>query len=720
MEEARDLREAAEEILVSPTYAPHLFLCGRPVVGAQDEAVAAVVSHAPDPVEPFSAPSNLVGRQALVMKDRVVETLNALREAEAGRPSRRGGTADLAKAQAASTAAETLALIHKALSSIDACLRRQDLAGATDRLDELSVLEREFVGTTPEAERAVRAIKQAVAAKRAATTHAVVTQWINTLVVATAEGARAVLDSTRGHGLDDEAIHELLDDEAIHELLDDEAIHELLDPLASNVLAVAHVHPSTTTDPGQLLERLSPPAAAAAVRATADALATNILAPALAGTAVLVPIKLPPTKRARGEALVAVVRGGDKSIASIALALRYLFAPMLAASPGGTTKKLLHRLWWGAALDRLELSSTYLGSHTPQQGGLAVALLATSANSTVVEGLEEWVQSQGIDTKGLLKETFADLPRHEAIDQRRRIIAKARHICMTQFGTTVTIDEESCDTTITSIKGRHKANNPGGAAHDHTPTTDASIVRITPQGRWAPDGWPTSTAEHSFFRLERVQVSKAATDIATLAKETLQQASHNPNGHILVQAARETLAVYRAIIPATTTTADPRTAAIVHNDAIFLAHQAAILGQTADTRTADQIPHLRELAEQVIVQQLKTQRNAIRATIKTQRLALMETPVQQAMDHIQHLKDTWEPVLPESTTKACIDHLTDTLLQAIIASVKEGAPELNRAQASAAAHALEAVAPPPDIPHAAEAQALAKRLRNTSMQVDTP
>jgi Centromere/kinetochore Zw10 len=211
---------------------------------------------------------------------------------------------------------------------------------------------------------------------------------------------------------------------------------------------------------------------------------------------------------------------------------------------------------------------------------------------------------------------------------------------------------------------------------------------------------PQPSEGMSIFKLHRAAVSDTAQKIMELVRRTMDEAIA-PYGEsllsvLLYRTARDMLDLFRAIIPSTHATeinSLPRTAAVLHNDCVFLAHHCLTLGmeykerfpEGTDTRGqllqqacifVDMVPPFRELADKAMGDMLEEQRDqlwelvGVRVKLLGQALesneSLMEwndaeTALKAGLHHLKHLSQAWKPVLAYEVYNSSIGFLVDTM-----------------------------------------------------------
>jgi centromere/kinetochore protein ZW10 len=188
------------------------------------------------------------------------------------------------------------------------------------------------------------------------------------------------------------------------------------------------------------------------------------------------------------------------------------------------------------------------------------------------------------------------------------------------------------------------------------------------------------------FTIPPCRVSMTATQLMQLCRDTLDEAvvaSPQPIAAVLYQTARHVLDLYRAM----TTPKDPRTAAIVHNDAVYLSHHCLTLGLEYQSRFADKnmtcifvdmVPLFRQMAQDALGNELERQEQSLRemvapnislwgASLASNQVMAewidAKTALEQAMRHLeQELLHVWRPLLAKSVLDRSLQYLLDSLL----------------------------------------------------------
>jgi centromere/kinetochore protein ZW10 len=210
----------------------------------------------------------------------------------------------------------------------------------------------------------------------------------------------------------------------------------------------------------------------------------------------------------------------------------------------------------------------------------------------------------------------------------------------------------------------------------------------------------------SVFQLHKSSISETSYKIMTLVRKTMDEAvtqtSHEEESPLsllaptLYRTAREILSLFRAIIPAShgsEVAHVPRTAAVLHNDCVYLAHNCLTLGleykeqfpEAKDARGklleqtcifVDMVPLFRELADRAMGDMLDMQKHQI-AEIAGTRITLLgkalasdeslhewseaETALAAGIYHLRHLSQAWKPILSTQVFGRSMGYLADAI-----------------------------------------------------------
>ena len=211
------------------------------------------------------------------------------------------------------------------------------------------------------------------------------------------------------------------------------------------------------------------------------------------------------------------------------------------------------------------------------------------------------------------------------------------------------------------------------------------------------------------FKLHKSSVSQTSSKLMALCRATMDEAVsfqvQDPASPLaslpatLYRTSREMLDLFRAIIPAThggEVMSIPRTAAVLHNDCVFLAHHCLTLGLeykdkfplapgTEDTRGqmlrqtcmfVDMVPSFRELAERSMGDMLERQKGQL-WEILGERISLLseslrsneslvewgeaETALKAGLYHLSHLGQSWKPILSREVFGRAMGYLCDVI-----------------------------------------------------------
>jgi len=231
-------------------------------------------------------------------------------------------------------------------------------------------------------------------------------------------------------------------------------------------------------------------------------------------------------------------------------------------------------------------------------------------------------------------------------------------------------------------------------------------------------GSPASLDDNplSPFLFPQCSISTTAQQMYNLVRKTLDDASHPNLAHelealppVLYRASRELLDLFRIIIPtqyASEVASIPRTAALLHNDCVFLAHEASLLGaeykgkfnsfsssKDADVDDnpgrqnkmqllsgvctfVDSVPPFRDLATKSMGAMIELQKSQLYELVSP-RLANFEralcsnesvsewddaeTALSAALYHLRHLSQAWSQVLSRGVYHLAMGNLVDTV-----------------------------------------------------------
>jgi centromere/kinetochore protein ZW10 len=213
----------------------------------------------------------------------------------------------------------------------------------------------------------------------------------------------------------------------------------------------------------------------------------------------------------------------------------------------------------------------------------------------------------------------------------------------------------------------------------------------------------------ALFKLHRSSVSDTAFKLMTTCRSIMEEAVSipvfaptDPLSSLaagLYRAAREGLSMYRAIIPvsyAKEIANVPRTAAVLHNDCVYLAHHCHTLGLEYKPRFppaepddakgqllrqtcmfVDMVPLFREIADRSLGEMLDKQAQQVSSLVgeRTQLLGKAlssnedlaewsdaETALEAGLYHLRHLAETWRPILATDILNRSMSFLADVML----------------------------------------------------------
>ncbi len=227
------------------------------------------------------------------------------------------------------------------------------------------------------------------------------------------------------------------------------------------------------------------------------------------------------------------------------------------------------------------------------------------------------------------------------------------------------------------------------------------------------------------FRLSRCSVSDTANKLVALVRKTMDECvsvvgvTHDSQLAILrptlYKTAREMFSLYRTIIPANhgrEVANIPRTAAVLHNDAVFLAHHCLTLGleykekfpaiDEDDARGkllkqtcifVDMVPLFRELADTALNDMLDLQKHqlaeivgsrityfgqALRSDESVHEWSEAETALAAGIYHLRHLAQAWNSVLSKPVFLRSMGYLADVVFSLYLREVTTNGTSISR------------------------------------------
>ena len=238
---------------------------------------------------------------------------------------------------------------------------------------------------------------------------------------------------------------------------------------------------------------------------------------------------------------------------------------------------------------------------------------------------------------------------------------------------------------------------------------------------------PEDTKEEALavFRLSRCSVSDTANKLVALVRKTMDECvsvvgvPHDSPLAVLrptlYKTAREMFSLYRTIIPANhgrEVANVPRTAAVLHNDAVFLAHHCLTLGleykekfpeiDEDDARGkllkqtclfVDMIPLFRELADTSLNDMLDLQKHqlaeivgsrityfgqSLRSDESVHEWSEAETGLAAGIYHLKHLAQAWNPILSKPVFLRSMGYLADVLFSLFLREVTTNGTTISR------------------------------------------
>ena len=227
------------------------------------------------------------------------------------------------------------------------------------------------------------------------------------------------------------------------------------------------------------------------------------------------------------------------------------------------------------------------------------------------------------------------------------------------------------------------------------------------------------------FRLSRCSVSDTANKLVALVRKTMDECVSvvgvSPDSPLsilrptLYKTAREMFSLYRTIIPANhgrEVANIPRTAAVLHNDAVFLAHHCLTLGleykekfpqiDEDDARGkllkqtcmfVDMVPLFRELADTAMNDMLDLQKHqlaeivgsrinyfgqSLRSEESVHEWSEAETALAAGIYHLRHLAQAWNSILSKPVFLRSMGYLADVLFSLYLREVTTNGTTISR------------------------------------------
>jgi len=249
---------------------------------------------------------------------------------------------------------------------------------------------------------------------------------------------------------------------------------------------------------------------------------------------------------------------------------------------------------------------------------------------------------------------------------------------------------------------------------------NTSVVGV--EGNPAAEG--SQEAALAVFRLSRCSISDTAKKLVELVRTTMDESvavvsmpQDSPLATLrptLYKTAREMFSLFRSIIPTNhgrEVANVPRTAAVLHNDAVFLAHHCLTLGleykekfpqvDDGDARGkllkqtcifVDMVPLFRELADTSLNDMLDLQKHqladivgsrityfgqSLRSDESVHEWSEAETALAAGIYHLRHLAQAWKSILSKAVFLRSMGYLADVLLALYLTEVTSNAATIS-------------------------------------------
>lgn len=220
----------------------------------------------------------------------------------------------------------------------------------------------------------------------------------------------------------------------------------------------------------------------------------------------------------------------------------------------------------------------------------------------------------------------------------------------------------------------------------------------------------------AIFQLHRASVSETAWHLMELLRTTMDESVKMPPHPetlrpTLYRTAREMLSLFRAIIPtshAKEVAQVPRTAAILHNDCVFFAHNCLTLGLEFREQYAeddargkllrqtclfvDMVPLFRDLADtslgdmldrqaaqltDIVASRIRYFGKSLQSNESLLEWSEAETALSAGLYHLSHLRQSWKPVLSRAILRQCMGHFIDVVITMFWKQVTDNAVSIS-------------------------------------------
>ena len=271
-----------------------------------------------------------------------------------------------------------------------------------------------------------------------------------------------------------------------------------------------------------------------------------------------------------------------------------------------------------------------------------------------------------------------DVNSHFAAQKSQDLLAHARGILMKPIHDTVT---------VTHVDPLEKLANLAISTSTQASSTDAANISTTTQ-------CTTSELSDLTFSFPTCVISKSVQEYVDLLYSTLKECSTTPSMALhLFATSRNLVDLFSAVLPSyhrQTITEIPRMAIVQHNNCMYLAHHLITLGHqfhshlppplNSEVATfVDQVPLIRQLGEEVFLNELRKQSTTILSLIKTcggfdnvsedHRSQSVRRGIQQALLHTVKLSQVYAEVLPEVIHCKSVSALLNVITSEVVKNV---------------------------------------------------
>ena len=279
----------------------------------------------------------------------------------------------------------------------------------------------------------------------------------------------------------------------------------------------------------------------------------------------------------------------------------------------------------------------------------------------------------------------------------QNILVKARKIMKEDLHLTTQVEPPSFDEKVEeTIKNEMGVGLQEILAEPSVIDVDAEELSLPlPTGMSLP-------SSVGIFVLPKCQVSNSVFKLVSLTKETMEEAT-KPGVEAfyagrLVCTGRNIFEMYQDVLPIAhrdTLEKFPQASALAYNNCMYLAHECLTIGLSVlrngrklppplnarSVTLADLVPRLRQCGAEIFLQQMRTQRDQLRAILRDSSAGLgqlsgdnllppaAEKSVRQVLHQLNHLRNVWSNVLPVNIYKRAIGTIFNSVLEELVERV---------------------------------------------------